>query len=201
MVGEDFDKASISTAERQKNSQSLRGILGSSPELVDTKQALRIIEAGIDPDMTFKGGDTLLIHAGFAGNSTVICALLENGANPNLANERKETPLHYAAKAMLPKAVAALLQYGADVYASDEFGKNAEAHAESVPQSGDTTMAHARYNVLKLLRHGAEQRIQRDMNAALLREEMQNFTTTGCATTAEVKPMKRLQIKTPGSDS
>lgn len=201
MIGDDFDTAAISAAERQANSNALLKVLSNSPEAVDTKKALSIIAAGIDPNIVFTDGDTLLIHAAFAGNSDVVCALLENGADATFVNKRKETPLHYAAKALLPAAVAALLKHGADVYARDEFEKTAEAHAESVTLNGGKTMALAQFNVLKSLQTAVQDRIRRDMEAALLREEVQNFTGSGCATQAEVKPMKRLQIKPPGAES
>ncbi len=200
MIGDDFDKAAEDQGRLRANAAVLAALLNKSRETVDTKQALAVIAMGVDANMRLDQDDnTLLIQAGFAGNSEVICALLQNGADPRLANKRGETPLHFAAKALLPDAVTALLKHGADIYARDEFKKTAEEHTQNIFGGGlDTPVI--KEQVLTILRDATQHRIKKDMDAALLREEVQNFTGSGCATKSTVKPMKRLQIKPQGTE-
>lgn len=195
MIGDDFDKASISTAEREKNSRLLEKVLSGEPREIDTLKALAIIKAGIEPDMRFERDNTLLLMAAYVASPVVVTALLENGANPNLGNRWGETPLHYAAKGLSLKSVEAMVKHGADIYARTQEGETVETCAEK----GNTTAfgANPKDEVVAFVRDAIQKRITSDMNAALLREEVQNFTTAGCATRTEVKPMKRLQIKTP----
>jgi len=199
MVGDDFDKASISTAQRKENSRALEILLSGQPREIDTQKALALIKAGIEPDMPFERGNTLLLMAAYVASPTVVTALLENGANPNIGNRWGETPLHYAAKGLSLKSVEALLKHGAEIYAKTQEGETAETCAEK----GNTTAFGAApiNEVLTLVRDAIQQRIKADWEKALLREEVQTFTGNGCATRESVKPMKRLQIKAPGSDT
>lgn len=199
MIVDDFDKASISTAQREENSRALEKVLSGQPREIDTQQALAIIKAGIEPDMLFERDNTLLLMAAYVASPTVVTALLENGANPNIANRWGETPLHYAAKGLSLKSVEALLKHGAEIYAKTQEGETAETCAEK--GNTDAYGANPKSEVVAFVRDAIQQRIKSDMNAAHLREEIQNFTTGGCATREGVKPMKRLQIKTPGSDT
>lgn len=198
MVGDDFDKAAISTAQREENSRALETLLGGQPREIDTQAALTLINAGIEPDMRFKHDNTLLLMATYVASPTVVTALLENGANPNLGNRWGETPLHYAAKGLSLKSVEALLKHGAEIYAKTKEGETVESCAEK--GNTDAYGAGKISDVVAFVRDALQQRIKSDWDKALLRDEVQTFTTGGCATSTEVKPMKRLQIKTPGTE-
>ena len=52
-----------------------------------------MLDAGLDPNYTFSGGDSLLHRAARAGIPAVVQALLKKGANVNALNKYNDTPL------------------------------------------------------------------------------------------------------------
>lgn len=203
IVSKDFDRATTGLAEEQANSRKLHEKLDIKSGRVDEAAVLAIIAQGIDPNMRFNDDDTLLIRAAFTANGKVVEALLKAGADPNLANNQQETALHYAALRLAPHAVDVLLQHGADIFAKTGTGSTVQGCVEKCypPDFYDKQESNALWeDTRRLVNDAVMKRIKEDWDAALVREEVRNFASDGCPTSEDIKPMKRLLIKTPSTE-
>lgn len=90
---------------------------------------LKLVEAGISPNLIISEGNTLLHLAIRHSKEIVVSELLANKANPNIPNDELFSPLHLAAQAGLKAACTDLIEYKADVNAIDYNEKTPLHHA------------------------------------------------------------------------
>ncbi|KAI0315837.1 ankyrin repeat-containing domain protein, partial [Amylostereum chailletii] len=81
---------------------------GDSPILIQA------IEAGLPPNLTNDGGNTLLMLAAYAGHTDLVAALLDRGADPNRLNDRGQSPIAGAVFKGSDAVVRVLVERGAD---------------------------------------------------------------------------------------
>ena len=79
-----------------------------------TAELATFVDAGLSPDLTNDGGDTLLILAAYHDRPGTVRMLLERGADPARVNDRGQTALGAAVFRRSAGAVRALLDHGAD---------------------------------------------------------------------------------------
>lgn len=110
-----------------------------------------LLEAGANPDIQDKGGQTALISAALADNEIAVEWLLAAGANPNLQSLSGATALGEACNGgTADSIVSLLLAAGADVNLADNEGKTPLKHEREARFSRD-------YVVELLLAAGAEE--------------------------------------------
>ncbi len=85
-----------------------------------------LLEYGLDPNITFGWGNTLLISlASTPQCRNCVRMLLEHGAKVNSCNGRHDTAFSVAARAGEEETLRLLLQHGADANARNEYGHTA----------------------------------------------------------------------------
>ncbi len=88
----------------------------------DVRKIREFLEAGMDPDVQDRQGDTALHLAVLQEDLALIQMLLEYGARVDMPNLRGRTPLHLAARRCNRKAVRLLLRHGAQPNLQDRDG-------------------------------------------------------------------------------
>ena len=96
-------------------------------ELGKWKQALKLLEQGVDVNAKTAVGATALHLAAANGDIGLVGVLLRHGADPN-GGSMLGTPLHVAATAGHMKVVQALLLYDADPTTPDQDGRTPDEH-------------------------------------------------------------------------
>lgn len=92
--------------------------------------AVRLMQAGANPNFTGVGSRTPLMEAAATGDTDLLDALIQNGAAVDFADEHGHSALSYAIFARTPAAIAWLLTHGASLSESCCGGKESTfAHA------------------------------------------------------------------------
>ncbi|KAG3119772.1 hypothetical protein PI124_g2069 [Phytophthora idaei] len=91
----------------------------------DYNRVHRLINEGVDPNITDQTGCGALNHAALLGSVKICELLLASGANINGAAHDGSTPLHKAAQGGRTNIVQLFLCEGADPYALNKKGENA----------------------------------------------------------------------------
>nr|WP_121437986.1 ankyrin repeat domain-containing protein [Actinomadura pelletieri] len=79
-----------------------------------TAELVEYVEAGVPPNLSDDGGDTLLMLAASHGHADTVRALAARGADPERPNDEGLRPLPGAVLQREPDVVRALLDAGAD---------------------------------------------------------------------------------------
>eukprot|EP01112_Ceratiomyxa_fruticulosa_P002612 TRINITY_DN1275_c0_g1_i2.p1 TRINITY_DN1275_c0_g1~~TRINITY_DN1275_c0_g1_i2.p1 ORF type:complete len:292 (+),score=59.45 TRINITY_DN1275_c0_g1_i2:285-1160(+) len=85
----------------------------------DVKTAMKLIEKGINVELTDASGCTALHWAAYNNQLEVVRALLKAGASPNCQDVNKDTPLHLATKHNFISICMELIKNGANVNAEN----------------------------------------------------------------------------------
>ena len=116
----------------------------NAPETQDFYKAARmgdeaavksLLEAGVDPDVPDKDGETPLLLAAYFGRTEVVRLLLDSGAEIDMADAFGRTPLMRASQLGRGEVVQLLLGASADLTIKDGKGITALMYAADV--SGD----------------------------------------------------------------
>ncbi|CAI9102440.1 OLC1v1000714C2 [Oldenlandia corymbosa var. corymbosa] len=82
----------------------------------------RLLEKGVDINLTDQDGRTALHHATIGKKEPVISHLLRKGANVNVRDQDGATALHYAVQVGAMQTVKLLIKYNVDVNTADDEG-------------------------------------------------------------------------------
>lgn len=82
-----------------------------------------LLDAGIDPNVQDRYGNTPLAIATDYGRIEIVRVLLEAGADPNLQDRSGYTPIIYTGIFGQTEIAELLIDYGADLNACDEEGR------------------------------------------------------------------------------
>ena len=100
--------------------ERLRGTEATADSVVDL--AVKLLEAGADPDAPGGWGQTPLHEAAEYRTPALVQALLDAGADPNATDRYGSSALHVAARAGTPEVIALLVAAGAEVNGQTEVG-------------------------------------------------------------------------------
>ncbi len=105
----------------------------------------RLLDAGVDPETTMPGGETLLMTAARTGDSDTVRVLLARGADPNARESRRgQTALMWAAANNNAAAIHVLAEQGADLHArTDNPSFSPGRTFSSAPATGFTPLLFA----------------------------------------------------------
>lgn len=108
----------IRVAEEGKRTELLFEAISAG----NTREALRLISKGIDPNARNAQGDTLLHLTAISGDLRILTILLKLGADTDPRNSAGYTPFHLATFNLNAKAKELLIAAGADVDAVSDGG-------------------------------------------------------------------------------
>lgn len=115
----------------------------------DSKEAIRLLEAGFNPDTKDPDGRTALMHAVIDGKDELVQLLIARGSDVNIQDEQGFSALHFAAQDFRATAAMAILQAGARVDLRDKYG--------NTPLFRAVFNSRGRGEIIKLLlEHGAD---------------------------------------------
>ncbi len=115
----------------------------------DSKEAIRLLDAGFDPNTKDSDGRTALMHAVIDGKDELVKLLIARGSDVNAQDKQGFSALHFAAQDYCQPATEALLKAGATVDARDKFG--------NTPLGRAVFNSRGRGEIIKLLlEHGAD---------------------------------------------
>ena len=140
--------------------ERLRGTEATADSVVDL--AVRLLEAGADPDAPGGWGQTPLHEAAEYRTPALVQALLDAGADPNATDRYGSSALHVAARAGSPEIIALLVAAGAEVDGRTEVGTSPiHVAVSSVPYdlTGDSPQVRTgswRLRATALLEAGAD---------------------------------------------
>lgn len=115
----------------------------------DKQEVIRLLDAGVNPDVKDADGRTALMHAVIDGKDELTELLIARRSNLNAQDGRGFSALHFAAQDYRVKATEALLHAGAAVDLRDGFG--------NTPLWRAVFNSQGRWEIIKLLlKHGAD---------------------------------------------
>ena len=140
--------------------ERLRGTEATADSVVDL--AVKLLEAGADPDAPGGWGQTPLHEAAEYRTPALVQALLDAGADPNATDRYGSSALHVAARAGSPEIIALLVAAGAEVNGRTDVGTSPiHVAVSSVPYyvTGDSSQVRTgswRLRAAALLEAGAD---------------------------------------------
>jgi ankyrin repeat protein len=115
----------------------------------DSKEAIRLLDAGFDPNTKDPDGRIALMHAVIDGRDELVKLLIARCSDVNAQDKQGFSALHFAAQDYRQSATDALLKAGATVDARDKFG--------NTPLGRAVFNSRGRGDIIKLLlEHGAD---------------------------------------------
>jgi ankyrin repeat protein len=102
-----------------------QAVLNDDAQLID-----RLLDAGVSPNATSRGGWTPLMWATIDGRVAIAQKLLQHGASVNVKNNRGMTPLMYAAWNGQGDLARLFIEHGARIHDRDSNGATALYYAQ-----------------------------------------------------------------------
>jgi hypothetical protein len=135
----------------QEERELFQAVLNDDAQLID-----RLLDAGVSPNATSRGGWTPLMWATIDGRVAIAQKLLQHGASVNVKNNRGMTPLMYAAWNGQGDLARLFIEHGARIHDRDSNGATALYYAQD--PLAKFTRREERPDIVNLLIAGGAQK-------------------------------------------